>query len=87
MEKPTEYGNIKWLSEEEYLKCVGQLRLHMANVFTPFNKYGLGDYIPNAVIEAVKLCEDFGLIVRGVDKPISIERIRTKNIKRLGETK
>ena len=87
MGKPAEYGNIQWLSEDEYKKVVGQLRLHMANVFTPFNKYGLQDYIPNAVIEAVKLCEDFGLRVRGVDKPISIERIRTKIIKRIGETK
>lgn len=78
MDKPAEYGNIQWLSEDEYNKAVGQLRLHMANVFEPFDKYGLHVYIPQAIVEAVKLCEDFGLRVRGVDKPISIERIRRK---------
>lgn len=67
---------MHWLPDEEYQKVVGQLRLQLNGVLAPFNAYGLGVFIPGAVTEIVKLCEDFGLRVRGVDKAISLEMVR-----------
>lgn len=64
------------LPEEEYRKAVGQLRLQLNGVFDPFRLYGLDIFIPGAVEETLKLAEDFGLRVRGEDKPISLEYVR-----------
>ena len=61
---------ITWLSDEDYKKAVGQLRLQLVGVFTPFECYGLQAFIPGATIIVIKLAEDFGLRVRGVDHPI-----------------
>ena len=79
--------NITWLDDEEYAKAVGQLRMQANSIFD-FLKvdeklpvryvYGLDVFIPGATTEIVKLCEDFALRVRGIDKPISIDRIRGK---------
>jgi hypothetical protein len=86
MNKP---DNIHWLSEEEYSKAKTQLGMQVAGVFD-FMKvdntipikyvYGMGDFVPGAIDEIIRLAEDFGLRVRGVDKPISIERIRTNRL-------
>lgn len=70
-----------WLSDEEYSKAVGQLKLQFNGVFEPFQMYGLQDLIPGAIQEAVRLAEDFSLRVRGQDKPISLELVR-KNSRR-----
>ena len=72
-----------WLPPEEYAKAVGQLRLQLASVFKFVNEgvhYGLKAHVPGAIEEIVSLCEDFGLRVRGVDKPIDHDRVRTKII-------
>ena len=66
------------LSDEDYFKAVGQLRLAIGAVLTVFNMYGLGVHIKGAQEELVRLSEDFGQRVRGIDKPISIEYIRRK---------
>jgi len=68
--------NVHWLSDEDYQKAVSQLRLQFNGVFGPFNIYGLDVFVPGAIEECVRLCEDFGLRVRGVDTPISIEVVR-----------
>ena len=70
--------NTHWLSDEEYKKAVGQLRLQIGGILSAFDRYGLGAFIPGAVIEITNLCEDFGLRVRGVDKAISLEMVRRK---------
>lgn len=76
-----------FLPEEEYRKAIGSLRLQMAGIFDFLKvddklpvryQYGMGDYVPGAIEEAVGLAEDFGLRIRGVDKPISIENVRRK---------
>ena len=41
--------------------------------------YGMEAFVYGAVKEAVKLAEDFGLRIRGVDKPISIALLRNKH--------
>ena len=69
-------ASIHWLPDREYAKAVGQLRLQLVGVFHPFDVYGQGVFIPQAVEECVRLAEDFGLRVRGVDKPVSLERVR-----------
>ena len=66
---------IHWLSDEEYAKAVTQLRMSLNGVFRIFDMYGQGVHIPGAVLEASKLAEDFGLRVRGVDQPITLEKI------------
>ena len=71
--------NINWLPQEEYDKAIGTLKMQLRGVFEPFKAYGLQDFIPNAINEAVKLCEDFGLRVRGVDKAISLDMVRKRH--------
>lgn len=66
------------LSDEEYTKAIGQFRIAVGAVLGVFDRYGQGVYILGALTEIVRLAEDFGLRVRGVDKPISIEYIRRK---------
>ncbi len=78
MDRPPN-DKIHWLPEEEYKKAIGQFRLQLNGVFAPFNLYGLGVFIDSAIAETVKLTEDFGLRVRGIDKTISLESVRNGN--------
>lgn len=70
--------DIHWLSDQEYAKAVGQFRLQLNAVFEPLRMYGQGVFCDGAVDEVVRLAEDFGLRVRGVDKPISYDRVKTR---------
>jgi len=74
-----EYSDIHWLSNADYAKAVGQFRLQLNGVLQPFNIYGLNVFMPGAIEEIVKLAEDLGLRVRGIDKAISLEIIRGKH--------
>lgn len=47
--------NINWLTQEDYEKATGTLRMQLGGVFAPFKIYGLQDFIPNAIKEAGKL--------------------------------
>lgn len=69
---------IPYLPQPDYDRAVGQLRLQVGAVLAPFAMYGQDVLIPGAISEIIKLAEAFGLRVRGVDKPISLERIRRK---------
>jgi len=83
-------SEINWLSDEEYQKAATQFRMQVNGVFD-FMKvedslpvkylYGLGEYVPGAVEEIVRLAEDFSLRVRGQDKPINLEMVRKKKRK------
>ena len=76
MERPS---NIHWLPDEEYQKLIGGLRLQLNGVFGPFCgkvHYGMDVFVPGAINEVVRLCEDFGLRVRGIDHPMNLEMIR-----------
>ena len=64
------------LSDESYAKAVGMFRMAVGATLQCFDMYGLGAYIGGAQAEIVRLAEDFGLVVRGIDKPISLEYIR-----------
>jgi len=76
---------VNWLPQEEYNKTVGQLRMSAYGIFDFLkvdNKvpvrymYGTEVFVHGAVQEIVRLAEDFGLRVRGVDKMFSVEAIR-----------
>lgn len=64
-------NNIYYLSEPDYQKVVGQLRLQIGAVLgSTFNMHGMEAYCPGATNAIVRLAEDFALRCRGVDKPI-----------------
>lgn len=65
-----------WLSDADYAKAKFHLRAALTGIFDSFKMYGLQENVPGAIEEAVRVAEDFSLIVRGVDRPISLERIR-----------
>ena len=73
MDKPEQYGNINWLPEDEYAKLVGQTGLKLNGVLSCFKGYGHDVFIPEAAEQIIGICENFGLKVRGVDKPIVIK--------------
>ena len=76
---------IRWLPQEEYAKIIGQFRLQVSGIFDFLKvdeklpvryQYGMGDFVPGAIDEIMCLTEDFGLRLRGIDKPLSIELMR-----------
>ena len=78
-DKPKEYGDIHWLPQDIYDKAVSQFRMQLGGILHPLRKYGQDPFVDQAIIEIVKLTEDFSLRVRGVDKIISLEEIRKSN--------
>ena len=72
---------VHYLPDDEYAKAIGQFRLATGYLLSVFDLHGLGIYIPGVQDEIVKLAEDYGLRIRGVNKPISIEYIRRKKSK------
>ena len=66
-----------WLDNEKYQKALTQFRLQLNGVFNPLLQGEKLD-IYEAMAEITKLAEDFGLRVRGIDKPISLEGVRNK---------
>jgi len=70
MDKPKEYGDIHWLPDENYQKAIGQLRLQINGALRPLRSYGQAVYCDQTADAIVKLCEDFGLRVRGVEHAI-----------------
>lgn len=69
---------MNWLTDEQYRKLEGIFKLQLNKVMEPFRMYGLGDHIPGAIDEIVKLTVDFSLVLRGKDKPVSIDYVRRK---------
>ena len=77
-------SGVHWLPQDDYDKAVGQLRLQIGSVLRMFDIYGLGIYIPPAIESITKLTEDFGLRVRGVDHPISLDLVERGEKKQSG---
>ena len=71
-----EYG-FPWLDEKLYNKGRFLTKGMIQDVLKVFDIYGMGVYIPGAVEELWKVCEDWGMYVRGdLDKPLSIDYVR-----------
>ena len=74
MNRPND--RVHWLPQPEYDKAIGQTMLNVAASLYPLRMYGQGEYVDQALVEIKKMVEDFGLRVRGIDKPISLEQVR-----------
>ena len=70
--------NYQRIPQDKYDKAKGQLKLQLNGVFEPFNCYGLGAYIPEAIEQVVLLAEQFGQRVRGDDIPIALNNYKRK---------
>jgi len=65
------------LSDMAYNKGKFLLQGQVMKILEPLRMYGQGDYCDQALVELVRLAEDWGQYVRGdLDKPISIDYIR-----------
>lgn len=73
-------NNVKWLSGVRYQMSLTQFRLQLNGVFEPLLQGEKLD-VYEAMAEITRLTEDFGLRVRGIDKPISLEKVRAKRSK------
>ena len=64
------------ISQHDYDKAKGQMKLQLNDVFSPFMLYGLNILIPGAIEEVMELAEQFGQRVRGKDIPIKLKKRR-----------
>jgi len=64
--------------EQEFDKCVGQLRLSLNTILNPLRKYGQQDYVDSATEEIVSLAIQLYLKLEGIDMPYNInhEKLR-----------
>lgn len=83
MEKPTEYGNINWLSDDDYAKYVGIARMKINIALKPLSLYGQQTQCDVSCHIIMKILEDFGLQVRGIDHQTDYET--TKHLNRLSK--
>ena len=59
-----------WLSPDDYKKARWHLRVQINDAMTPLRFYGQ-DAIVDEVVEIILgAVDDFGKVIRGVDKPI-----------------
>lgn len=63
--------SFPWLADGDYAKALGQFRMQVAARLRVFDCYGLGVYISSVVEAIIELAEDFGMRVRGDDRPIN----------------
>ena len=78
-----EFGFIV-LDDASYNKGKFLLQGAVTTILEPLRMYGQGEYVQQAILEIVKLAEDWGLYVRGVDKPISANYVRRAELKKGG---
>lgn len=60
------------IPDEVYNKLLFQTRGQFDAILNVFRCYGLNPYVDQAVGECVKITENFGMAVRGKDKPVHI---------------
>jgi len=65
-------GEYIKIEEKQYKKLVFQLRGQFTAIFNVFRCYGLDPHVDQAIEECIKVTENFGMAVRGKDKPIHI---------------
>jgi hypothetical protein len=59
-----------YLADEEYTKAIGQFRMKVYALLDFFDQYGLGIGIDPIAKQIVRMAEEFGMVVRGEDRPI-----------------
>jgi len=60
------------ISDDQYNKLVFQLRGQYTAILNIFKCYGMDIHVIQAIEECTKVAENFGMAVRGKDKPIHI---------------
>ena len=60
------------ISEDQYSKLLFQLRGQFGAILNVFNCYGMNADVLQAIEECTRVAENFGMAVRGKDKPIHI---------------
>ena len=60
------------VSEEAYQKALTQLRLQLNGTMNCFRCYGMENDADGAILEIIKLTEQFAMRVRGKDIPIKV---------------
>jgi len=60
------------MPKEEIQKAMGQFRLQMNGVMSPFTCYGLNVYVPRAVEETLSLAMQLHRRLNGEDTPIQM---------------
>ncbi len=65
-------ANYQKIPDEQYQKLKFQLRGQFIAILNVFRCYGLDPFVEGAIEECVKVAENFGMAVRGKDKPIHI---------------
>ena len=66
------------ISQGEYDKAKGQLRLQFNGVLNCFRCHGLDIYVEGAIDECVELAEQFAMRVRGKQIPIKTRNNPTR---------
>lgn len=64
--------NYTRISDARYKKLVFQLRGQYTAILNVFNCYGMNNDVVQAIEECTRVAENFGMAVRGKDKPIHI---------------
>ncbi len=68
-----------WLSDEDYQKAVGQMRLQFNGILSSvFTMYGYQHEVPGVIGELIEVAEQFGKRVRGRDVPIVPKKLRIR---------
>ena len=67
-------SDIHWRPDDEYKKACWQLRRAYMELLDPLRMYGQSDYVDEAVMQSLKLAEDFSLVTRGVNKIIVFKK-------------
>lgn len=60
------------ISEDKYKHLLFSLRGQFGAILNVFRCYGLDPYVDDAIGECMRVSENFGMAVRGKDKPIHI---------------
>ena len=71
------------LPEEKYRKLCFQTRAQFGAILNTFRCYGLDVNVDQAIDECMRLTENFGMAVRGGEKPIHI--LHSPKLRALGD--
>jgi len=69
---------MEWLADDKFKKYVGLAKLCYNEIFQPFKMYGMDAYIPGAIDQCVRVTIIFSEIMRGKNKPLSMDYIKKK---------
>ena len=72
------YKDINWLDDMTHAKARSQFKMNVMAAMKVFDIYGQGVYIPVVAEIITRLAEQYGLRVRGVDIPISLDVVKDK---------